>query len=77
MKKHIEKLKIFHDKYQNEFKDIFGINLSEYWDNITGFDIVKFDEEFLKGPDRISCSDFIKNEYGEDARQFVLKLITK
>ena len=48
-----------------EFKRIFRINLKPLWDNITGFDIVRFDDEFIKSPDgqsmkgaqtRIPCS---------------------
>jgi len=65
--------KLFHDHAQ-EFKTTFDLPLDTYWDYVTGFDIVRFDDD-LKCPDEISLKDFIANEFGEDASKLIGKLL--
>ncbi|MHA2329749.1 MAG: hypothetical protein ACXACR_14635 [Candidatus Hodarchaeales archaeon] len=62
-------------KNAREFKHIFGINLKPYWDNITGFDIVRFDEEFIKSPDGLSMEDVIKDKYNEIGVSIIKSLL--
>ena len=53
-------------KHHAEFKQIFGVQLTDYMDT-AGFDVVKFDEEFLKTPDGISTKELIYSKYGQRA----------
>lgn len=67
-----------YDQHQYaEFKKLFGINMHGYWDILTGFDVVKFDEEFLKVPDGISTSQFLIDHYGTDAESFIRGLLSE
>jgi len=68
--------KIYHDNC-DEFRSRFGIPLSKYWDLVAylGFDIVGFDEKFLKTPDGISTRAYVKEKYGEDAVKLLERLI--
>ena len=58
-----------------EFKQIFRINLKPLWDNITGFDIVRFDDEFIKSPDGQSMKDIIQAEYGNEGVSIIKSLL--
>ena len=58
-----------------EFKRIFRINLKPLWDNITGFDIVRFDEELIKSPDGQSIEDVIQAEYGNEGVNIIKSLL--
>ena len=53
------------------FYRIFNVSLENFWSNITGFDVVKFDEELIKPPDGKSTADVVKETYGADALAFV------
>jgi len=67
-------------KYNQEhflkFKKIFGLNLKDFWDVYTGFDIIGFDEwigdETENGK---SCKDVVKERYGEDGVKLIRSLI--
>lgn len=62
--------------YSQEFYRIFQVNLKNYFPNyLTGFDIVKFDDEVIKTPDDISMSQHIKEKYGEDGHHLIKILI--
>jgi len=56
------------------FKRLFNRNLKDYMDSITGFDIIKFDED-IETPDGISTHDFILKTYGQEAVDLVHSLI--
>jgi hypothetical protein len=58
----------------DKFKRTFNLPLKNYIDLITGFDIVKFDED-IKTPDGISTKDFISKTYGEEAVKLIQSLI--
>lgn len=62
-------------KYQQQFQLTFGISLGKFWDVITGFDVVKFDEEVIKPPDGVSTRDQILKDYGEAAVEIIEGLI--
>jgi len=60
---------------EKDFKNLFGLELGDYFDALTGFDIVKFDENLLKSPDGMSCRDVILEKYGEEAVGVIQKLL--
>lgn len=60
--------------YEN-FQQIFKVPLSKFWDQITGFDIVKFDEEVIKPPEGVSTKQLIEEKYGNGAVELCNKLI--
>ena len=62
-------------KYHREFKMVFGIDLANYFDNITGFDVVKFDSEFVKPRTEESACAAVKRQWGDDAVALVMSLI--
>ncbi len=62
-------------KYQQEFQLMFGISLSGFWNVLTGFDVIKFDEKFLKTPDGISTVEFVKRNYGDYGVKIIEGLI--
>lgn len=57
------------------FERLFGIKLKPYFDNITGFNIVKFDKHFVKTPDGKSLAEVIRTKYGDEAEALCLRLI--
>jgi hypothetical protein len=59
----------------DQFQKTFGVKVNAYYDRMTGFDIIKFDEEFLKTPDGISTHDLVVQKYGEAAADLIVKLI--
>lgn len=67
---HVENYK----RYAPKFQQIFGVRLKTYWDNIIGFDCVKFDEEFIQSGDE-SCHDVIKAKYGDEASRICRVLL--
>ena len=62
-------------KYEPEFKATFGISMWPYMDMVTGFDVVKFDEEFIKPGDNESTNAAIVHKYGREAANLIMKLI--
>jgi hypothetical protein len=62
-------------KHGREFKSTFGMPLKNYMDLITGFDIVKFDEEIVKPPDGTSCQQAVKERWGEPAVKLIKSLM--
>ncbi len=58
-----------------EFQKIFGRRLFGFWDNLVGFDIVKFDEEFIKSAVDQSLKDAVFEKYGEAAVALLYRLI--
>ncbi len=62
--------------YYYEFRNIFKVSLKEFWENnLFGFDIIKFDEEFIQAKDGESISEKVKDKYGEKAEAIVRHLI--
>jgi len=58
-----------------EFAEIFGIHLRVFWDNITGFDIIKFDDHIIQTPNDLSMEEYITQEWGEEAANLIKFLI--
>jgi hypothetical protein len=61
--------------YRKEFENNFKLKFDNYFSNLLGFDIVKFDED-IKTPDGISTKDFISKTYGDDAVKLIQNLIS-
>jgi hypothetical protein len=61
--------------YRKEFESTFNLKFDNYFSNLLGFDIVKFDED-IKTPDSISTKDFISKTYGDDAVKLIQNLIS-
>ena len=60
---------------KQEFYNTFGVSLSDYFDPILGFDIVKFDEEIIKPPDGESTKDKILRKYGQNGVEVIKNLL--
>ena len=61
----------------SDFQRIFGVRLRPFWDNFTGFDVIKFDEELIQPPDGQSTLDKVSEDYGKEAADLCLDLIGK
>ena len=67
-------------KVKKHFEKIFQTGFKEYWDIMTGFDIISFDEfmQTKRGyieDDKTSLSDFVKQRYGSEAEALIRLLI--
>lgn len=65
--------------YSSLFYSIFGIPLFKFWDNLFGFDIIKFDEEFIKSDTEHSgksTADVVLEKFGEEGLRLI-KLLLK
>ena len=65
---------VYGQEHRN-FTNMFGAGLMVYWDNLTGFDVVKFDEEFLKSPDGKSVEDITRERYGDEGVRILKALL--
>lgn len=62
------------EQYQ-QFKKLFGVNLRTYWDNFTGFDLIKFDDEVVKPKDGTSTRQAVRKKYGKEGVELIESLI--
>lgn len=60
-----------YQQYYREFYDTFGVPLKHYWDNLSGFDVVKFDD-YLQPPEGVSSYDHCAARFGKDSADFIL-----
>lgn len=59
-----------------KFNRIFGVkNFYRYFSPLTGFNIVKFDEEIIQTGDNERMDYKIMDEYGAEALKLIKKLI--
>jgi len=56
--------------------EIFGVSLRSYWNNITGFDIVMFDDDVIKSPENESMGATVLETYGQEAYDLIRRLIS-
>ena len=66
--------KAIHENKQ-EFYNVFGIALVSFFNPITGFDIVKFDEEFIKSADGESVKDKVLCKFGQEGVDVITNLL--
>lgn len=62
------------------FREAFGRNITDFWHPLYGFDIVHFDELMQKKfgyieDGKTSCADFVKQKWGQEMQDMILKLI--
>ena len=57
-----------------EFANTFHVPLRKFWDNLCGFDIVKFDRWVLC-PENRSLSSWLKEHFNDEAHDLIVKLI--
>jgi len=62
-------------QHRAQFQATFGVPLEDFWDDVGGFDIVKFDETFVKPPDGTSTNRAVYERWGAEAVNLVLTLI--
>jgi hypothetical protein len=61
-------------RYAEAFQRLFGCRLHDYFNYVTGFDIVKFDKD-IATPDGTSTSMWIQQKYGTETISLIRKLI--
>ncbi len=62
-------------KHAREFEEVFSRKLKPYFDNITGFDVVKFDHEVLKPLEGECGRDATQRQWGDEGLVLIKKLI--
>jgi hypothetical protein len=63
------------ETYDLEFRRYFGIPLHRYHNLLMGFDVIAFDEQFIKSKDEESCAQAVERDYGPKAVALIRKLI--
>ncbi len=63
-------------KERLDFQTFFGVDIRQYWCNITGFDVIKFDD-FLLPPDGTSSADHLLAKFGDNAFHLVVSLMNR
>ena len=62
-------------RYRNEFMEIFGVDPKNYWENnLFGFDVISFDEKFIKTPDDMSMRGYVTEKYGKKGYDVLAKI---
>ena len=56
------------------FRNIFGVELKDYWEGLLKLDVIKFDE-FIQPEDSESTAEAIARKYGQDACNFIRGLL--
>ncbi len=57
-----------------EFKRLFGAKLKQFWDPVTRFDILHFEQFIGEPPEGVSLKDKVEKAYGEEAVKLILRL---
>ena len=60
---------------RREFAGLFKRNIKEFVDPVTGFDLIKFDDEVACCLEGESTAEAIDRQFGEEAVRFVMSLI--
>jgi len=61
--------------YRREFSDTFRVTINRFYNNMTGLDIIAL-SKYLRVPDDISMSDYVKANYGTRAVSLLKLLLT-
>ena len=72
--KYLNENKLKYKIYSREFNAIFGMPLHRFWNTLTGFDIIKFNDVILC-PDNISLESHVIKLYGENSSKLIKNLI--
>ena len=57
------------------FQRIFSVKLDRFWNNLTGFDVVKLDEEIVKPDDGTSTRAKVREQWGEEGEALCVQLL--
>lgn len=66
--------------YEHEFKTLFGVDIRQFYAkdaltiSIEGFKLFDFDD-YIKTPDNIRTSDYLKQKYGARAEEIIKALL--
>ena len=60
--------------YANEFNDIFGVFLVDYWDKWLGLEIGELDKNVIKSTDEESISESVLRQWGKRAQLIIHEL---
>lgn len=69
----LQNKKLLHD-HGPRFQEIFGVSLVRWMDPVTGFDIIKFDDQIVKSGSR-QMAEVVKEKYGAEAEKILMALI--
>lgn len=59
---------------QRAFQDTFGVPLKSFWDHMTGFDVIRFDD-FVEPEDDQSTEEVVLARYGQKAVDLCRRLL--
>jgi galactose-1-phosphate uridylyltransferase len=57
------------------FEQAFHVRFADYWDQLIGFDVVKFTDEILKPPNGKSAMDVIVETKGQEIADLVYSFL--
>lgn len=57
------------------FEEIFGVRFRDYWDGITGFDVIRFDDNVVKSKHNESCGQALERKWGPEAATLIFNLL--
>jgi len=66
-----------YEKHAREFQRVFGRRLKPYFDMLTGFDVIKFDDKIVKPGKTESTAQAVARQWGDDAVALIRALIGK
>lgn len=58
------------------FERTFKVPFTRFWNPVTGLDIIALDDQVIKAPDGVSCSEQILAVYGAEAVTLVKGLLS-
>lgn len=61
-------------KHAPEFERIFGVRLKPFFDYATGFNVIDFDDKFIKSGNKC-MKDIVRKQFGDEAVDLIHKLI--
>lgn len=61
--------------YRNRFQAVFNVPLVKYMNIITGFELMKFDEDIIRSPGDKSCAAELERLYGEEGLSVICGLL--
>ena len=62
--------------YDEKFYKIFHVHISNFQDSLMLFDVVKFDEVFIKSREKnMSCQDAVREEYGIAGERLIKEIL--
>lgn len=62
------------NQFTSRFQQIFGVPLTKYFHPLFGFDLIRFDEQFVQSGNN-SMRDEVKRRWGDEAVTLILELI--